>query len=385
MSTTCYQSHFLEKTLHLAKRCFSVKNELFFACNVLLPTVIKAAQQSFFHSSNQSNAPRRVDIYSRGSQYEILFAVKLCCMNLSLAVRHSPVNVKNKILNDQIQLSQNDDASFIELPSYVNFERDILTPINTTSSHLTPEDMGVESTEHGDVINTNFIFKVGLYNFDVDGDEDIMFTPINTSLPRLFHGKTSKSPNHDVNESLRLVSIPYYPKKTSYTYIPVNLAAISGSIAVGIGYSQLEEMLASIDIPCMSDKIFQSGQNQISESIHHSRKCRATLLQNRRKLFLNKSCGARRNFCKNVLCVFYLHIDNFDFDFLIISMLVLIKNQSDIIPIIIILVPTKKLRRDGKCRFTRIGIPASSCDFIIIINIVVLLSPLIQRIRRAIE
>lgn len=64
-------------------------------------------------------------------------------------------------------------------------------------------------------------------------------------------------------------SIIMSEEKTPDTYIPVNLAAISGSIAVGIGYSQLEEMLASIDIPCMSDKTFQSGQNQISESIHH--------------------------------------------------------------------------------------------------------------------
>lgn len=57
-------------------------------------------------------------------------------------------------------------------------------------------------------------------------------------------------------------------KKTLDTYIPINLAAISDSISIGIGYSQLEEMLASLDIPCMSDKTFQSCQNQISESIH---------------------------------------------------------------------------------------------------------------------
>jgi len=57
-------------------------------------------------------------------------------------------------------------------------------------------------------------------------------------------------------------------KKVPETYLPVNLAAISGSISIGIGYSQLEEILASTDIPCMSSSTFLSGQEEIGDKIH---------------------------------------------------------------------------------------------------------------------
>lgn len=36
-------------------------------------------------------------------------------------------------------------------------------------------------------------------------------------------------------------------------YIPINKAAVSGCIANGTGYSQLNEFTASIDIPCMTN------------------------------------------------------------------------------------------------------------------------------------
>lgn len=57
-------------------------------------------------------------------------------------------------------------------------------------------------------------------------------------------------------------------KNIPETYLPVNLATISGSISIGIGYSQLEEMFASIDIPCMSSSTFLSGQENLSDKMH---------------------------------------------------------------------------------------------------------------------
>ncbi|XP_060855342.1 uncharacterized protein LOC132933068, partial [Metopolophium dirhodum] len=57
-------------------------------------------------------------------------------------------------------------------------------------------------------------------------------------------------------------------KKVPETYLPINLAAISGSISIGIGYSQLDEILASTDIPCMSSSTFLSGQEEIGDKIH---------------------------------------------------------------------------------------------------------------------
>jgi len=52
------------------------------------------------------------------------------------------------------------------------------------------------------------------------------------------------------------------------TYLPINDAAVNGSIAAGIGFTQLSELCAVMDIPCMSSSTFLSVQEFISKRIH---------------------------------------------------------------------------------------------------------------------
>jgi len=53
-------------------------------------------------------------------------------------------------------------------------------------------------------------------------------------------------------------------------YIAINKAAVSGSIAVGTGYSQLAEFAASIDIPCMTNSTFIKTEANLTEYIQET-------------------------------------------------------------------------------------------------------------------
>lgn len=71
--------------------------------------------------------------------------------------------------------------------------------------------------------------------------------------------------------SCKMCQIKYTIKseeKIPVVYLPVNEAAVSGSISVGIGYSQLEELCATMDIPCMTSATYLSNQSRIGEKIH---------------------------------------------------------------------------------------------------------------------
>lgn len=52
------------------------------------------------------------------------------------------------------------------------------------------------------------------------------------------------------------------------TYLPINDAAVNGSIAAGIGFTQLSELCAIMDIPCMSSTTFLTVQEFICRKIH---------------------------------------------------------------------------------------------------------------------
>lgn len=52
--------------------------------------------------------------------------------------------------------------------------------------------------------------------------------------------------------------------------ISINKAVTSASLAVGIGYSQVQEFTACIDIPCMSEKSFIKNSNDIAKIIEES-------------------------------------------------------------------------------------------------------------------
>jgi len=50
--------------------------------------------------------------------------------------------------------------------------------------------------------------------------------------------------------------------------LPINEATVNGSIATGVGYTQLAELCASMDIPCMSSSTSVLVQEFISQRIH---------------------------------------------------------------------------------------------------------------------
>jgi len=54
------------------------------------------------------------------------------------------------------------------------------------------------------------------------------------------------------------------------TYIQVNQATVTASIGIGIGYSQLNEFSAIIDVPCLSSNTYGKLFGQISENIEQT-------------------------------------------------------------------------------------------------------------------
>lgn len=50
-------------------------------------------------------------------------------------------------------------------------------------------------------------------------------------------------------------------------YSPINKSAVNGAIAVGTGHTQLVELFASLDIPCMTSKMYTKYINNLSENI----------------------------------------------------------------------------------------------------------------------
>lgn len=52
-------------------------------------------------------------------------------------------------------------------------------------------------------------------------------------------------------------------------FIPINQAIVSGTIAAGIGYTQLAEVLVSADMPCMSNTTYNAVLLVMSENIHN--------------------------------------------------------------------------------------------------------------------
>jgi len=65
--------------------------------------------------------------------------------------------------------------------------------------------------------------------------------------------------------------ISYIESEKQYpeTYMPINQAIVGGSIAIGIGYSQVAELCAAMDIPCMTSNTFLSVQENVSKQIHN--------------------------------------------------------------------------------------------------------------------
>lgn len=56
-------------------------------------------------------------------------------------------------------------------------------------------------------------------------------------------------------------------ERKSQDCIPINKAVVSGTIAIGIGYTQLAEFSASLNIPCMSAKVYSKYSNAFGEDV----------------------------------------------------------------------------------------------------------------------
>lgn len=56
-------------------------------------------------------------------------------------------------------------------------------------------------------------------------------------------------------------------EETTSNYISINKAVVNATIAIGIGYTQVAEFSASLDIPCMSPKIYTKYNDILSENV----------------------------------------------------------------------------------------------------------------------
>lgn len=50
-------------------------------------------------------------------------------------------------------------------------------------------------------------------------------------------------------------------------YVPINKAVVNGTCAIGIGYTQLSEFSASLDIPCMAPITYMKYNNILSKDV----------------------------------------------------------------------------------------------------------------------
>lgn len=47
---------------------------------------------------------------------------------------------------------------------------------------------------------------------------------------------------------------------------PINTAVVSGIIAIGAGYSQLQQLTSAIEIPCMGSRLYNKEQNKVFDN-----------------------------------------------------------------------------------------------------------------------
>ncbi|KAG5874362.1 hypothetical protein JTB14_002750 [Gonioctena quinquepunctata] len=59
-------------------------------------------------------------------------------------------------------------------------------------------------------------------------------------------------------------------KTTDTNHMGINSSVVLGAVSTGIGYSQLEQIAASIDMPIMSDKTYMSQHEQLAHIIYSS-------------------------------------------------------------------------------------------------------------------
>lgn len=48
--------------------------------------------------------------------------------------------------------------------------------------------------------------------------------------------------------------------------LDINTAAVAGTVTVGIGFTQLEELCAAINIPCMFDKTYIKNREKVIDN-----------------------------------------------------------------------------------------------------------------------
>ncbi|KAK4887206.1 hypothetical protein RN001_003477 [Aquatica leii] len=70
----------------------------------------------------------------------------------------------------------------------------------------------------------------------------------------------------------------------------INISAVAGSVATGIKYCQLSELLAALDIPCMTNKTYSKSHEILCEAVDKENEC---LMRNaaNEEARLAKECG----------------------------------------------------------------------------------------------
>ncbi|KAL4090640.1 hypothetical protein QTP88_025434 [Uroleucon formosanum] len=87
--------------------------------------------------------------------------------------------------------------------------------------------------------------------------------------------------------SMSLITTKIESERTG-TYIQVNKATVIARIGIGIGYSQLNEFSAIIDVPCLSSNTYGKLFEQISQNIEQTAWEQIRLAG---KTFVNRSWG----------------------------------------------------------------------------------------------
>lgn len=142
---------------------------------------------------------------------------------------------------------------------------DILHKHDLVSEQSTPTNQIVEYKSSGRrIVDMNYIFYQ-IKNSNHKGPFGCSFLNM-TFISEKKHGlrSTFKFKCDVCNIVLCIESEKSKPE----TYLPINEAAVSGSISAGIGFTQLSELCATMDIPCMASCTFLLVQEFINKKIH---------------------------------------------------------------------------------------------------------------------
>ncbi|XP_022182082.1 uncharacterized protein LOC111041936 [Myzus persicae] len=201
-----------------------------------------------------------------------------------------PIN--EEIVNDQSNIEQIKNNNFDPRTLGADFSlpgtsSSISTPDCSTIhpfnylEHDLHEDDVIESTAFESNVSPNISFEVqdiNLHNepfrtpstqYETSFIICSTLTPSNNTYKNFSDLEISNVESHQFQcDMCNIVMFINSEKSKPETFLPINDAAVNGSIAAGIGFTQLSELCAVMDIPCMSSSTFLSVQEFIAKKIH---------------------------------------------------------------------------------------------------------------------